>query len=89
MRHKLVCTALVTLTLVLGACSGSNLSTQPVSSDVRAVVNAEGEVVGYQAFRLDTRRWYEARAGEGTGYALTERGARKYRNDRWRQTRGN
>ena len=81
---------MVALTLVVGlaACSAGRVATQPVSSDVRAVLNAEGEIVAHQAFRADTRRWYDASVTNGSGHVLTPRGQRNYRRDRWRQTVG-
>ena len=70
------------------ACAGVGTTYQTVGPNVRAEVNADGEIVSYQAFRGDTRRWYDAQRAGDTRFILTQRGERRYRNDQWRQTVG-
>ena len=70
------------------ACAGIGTTYQTVGSNVRAEIGTDGEIVSYQAFRLDTRRWYDARQVDDMRFVLTQRGERRYRNDQWRQTVG-
>lgn len=77
-----------TLILFLSACAGMTVSTQSIAPGVRAMVNAEGEVIGHQAFRQDTRRWYDADLTNGATAVLSQRGQLRYVLDRARLTRG-
>ena len=70
------------------ACAGVATTYETVAPNVRAEVSAEGEVVSYQAFRGDTRRWYDAQQVGDTRFILTQRGESRYRRDQWRQTVG-
>ena len=87
MKHAVRGMIAVTLLAGLAACSTAGFTTQQISSDVRAVLNADGEVIAHQAFRSDTGRWYDARLIGGSGHVLTPRGVRNHRRDRRRENR--
>ena len=76
------------MALFLAACAGMADRTEPIGPGVRAVVNVEGEVIGYRAFRQDTRRWYDAELTGETTAVLSQRGQLRYVLDRARLTRG-
>ena len=84
---KLPRRALLGLALIgtLAACGNVRGTYRTVAPNVRAGVDANGEIVSYQMFQLDIGRWYDARPTRDGGYALTERGRRRYQNDQWRE----
>ena len=76
------------MAVLLAACAGAGVGTQPLGSGVRAVLNAQGDVIAHQAFRPETRRWYDAELTNGSTAVLTQRGQLSLQLDRRRQTRG-
>lgn len=87
MTRSAIRTALVAaLAVTVVACANLGVDTREVAPNVRAVLNRDGEVIGYEMFRLDTVGWYEARPTNGD-FTLTDIGESRYERDRRREVK--